>query len=157
MCNHCRNSTQPASYPEVSLSMKICAQPNSEVQKQRTKKHTKWIEIHQSQITNHDLLFPKRSAKKRRFFRVWLTSQKNLAWSLYGVFPFLSVNSLRWCIRGERAILVPRATRLNLQRTPCLKTTWPRNDRLWGRECKRLDQNRMRMRALLSCLAQNQI
>ena len=43
-----------------------------------TQKHTKLIEIHQSQITNDDLLFPKRFAKmsynarkrrKRRFFR----------------------------------------------------------------------------------------
>ena len=33
-----------------------------------TKKHTKQIENHQSQITNYDLLFPKRFAKmyKRR-------------------------------------------------------------------------------------------
>ena len=89
-------------------------------------------------ITNHnELLFPKRSAKRRRFFRVWLTSQKNLAYFLYGVFPSLSVKSLRWRVRGERAILVPRATRLNLQRIPYLKTTWPRNDGLWGRECER--------------------
>ena len=29
-----------------------------------TQKHTKRIEIHQSQITNDDLLFPKRFAKK---------------------------------------------------------------------------------------------
>ena len=48
----------------------------------KTQKHTKRIEIQQSQITNHDFLFPKRiativKARKRRFFRFWLTSQKN--------------------------------------------------------------------------------
>ena len=47
-------------------------------------KHRKGIEIHRSQIANHDilncwskLLFPKWSARKRRAFKLWLMSQKN--------------------------------------------------------------------------------
>ena len=43
---------------------------NSEVQKQQT--HTKWIGIHQSKITNHDLL-----NLLKQTFRFWFTLQKN--------------------------------------------------------------------------------
>ena len=60
---------------------------NAPLQKQRTLKHRNTQNgskstSHKSQITNHYLLFPKRSAEmwrqlRRQFFRFWLTSQKS--------------------------------------------------------------------------------
>ena len=48
---------------KLRAKVKLTAVFKNKASNLETQKHTKRIEIHQSQITNYDLLFPKRFAK----------------------------------------------------------------------------------------------